>query len=132
MKDTGVARKVDNLGRIVLPAELRRLHGIEAGDELAIAVDGGAIILRKLENACVFCGSGDDLSTYRSKPICTSCRAELAPALDTTGAESDQPAGSEPVGGGIVISPPVSDALPRPPAGRRPRRPVSWRRRVRR
>jgi transcriptional pleiotropic regulator of transition state genes len=77
MKDTGMARKVDDLGRIVLPVELRRLHGIKTGDALEISVDGDSIVLRKLSQGCVFCGTDDGLSSYRSRSICTDCRDGL-------------------------------------------------------
>ena len=73
-----MARKVDDLGRIVLPVELRRLHGIQTGDALEISVDGDSIVLRKLAQGCVFCGTVDGLSSYRSRSICLGCRHELA------------------------------------------------------
>lgn len=74
MKDTGMARKVDDLGRIVLPIELRRLHGIQTGDALEISVDGDAIVLRKLSAGCVFCNTTDGLSVYRDRAVCAECR----------------------------------------------------------
>ena len=77
MKDTGMARKVDDLGRIVLPIELRRLHDIKTGDALEISVDGDAIVLRKLAQGCVFCGTGDDLTSFRGRPVCTPCQTDL-------------------------------------------------------
>ncbi len=81
MKDTGMARKVDDLGRIVLPVELRRLHGIQTGDSLEISVDGDSIVLRKLTLGCVFCGRHESLSTYRERCLCAECRRDLsAPA----------------------------------------------------
>ncbi len=73
-----MARKVDELGRIVLPVELRRLHGIHAGDALAISVDGDAIVLRKIDAGCVFCGGRASVALFRSRPVCASCTAELA------------------------------------------------------
>lgn len=73
-----MARKVDDLGRIVLPVELRRLHGIATGDALEISVDGDAIVLRKLQEGCVFCGGGDDLAVYRSRNVCAGCRGEIS------------------------------------------------------
>lgn len=73
-----MARKVDDLGRIVLPVELRRLHGIHTGDALEISVDGDAIVLRKLSPGCVFCGGEADLSSYRERAVCRACRDELA------------------------------------------------------
>ncbi len=73
-----MARKVDDLGRIVLPVELRRLHGIKTGDALEISVDGDAIVLRKLYQGCIFCGSAEALSDYRGRAVCPNCADELA------------------------------------------------------
>ena len=78
MKDTGMARKVDDLGRIVLPVELRRLHGIQTGDALEISVDGDAIVLRKLAGGCVFCDTSESLTRYRGRSICLACRSDLS------------------------------------------------------
>lgn len=78
MKDTGMARKVDDLGRIVLPVELRRLHGIQTGDALEISVDGDAIVLRKLAAGCVFCGRTESLHTFRGRWLCVECRRALS------------------------------------------------------
>ena len=77
MVSTGMARKVDDLGRIVLPVEMRRMFGIRPGDELEIAVDGGAIMLRKVEDRCVFCSAGAGLRAYREKQVCRECSTEL-------------------------------------------------------
>ena len=77
MVSTGMARKVDDLGRIVLPVEMRRMFGIRPGDELEIGVDGGSILLRKIEARCVFCGDGEALRPYREKQVCTTCSNEL-------------------------------------------------------
>lgn len=78
MVSTGMARKVDDLGRIVLPVEMRRMFGIRPGDELEIAVDSGAILLRKIESRCVFCGDdGNTLRPYREKQVCAACIKEL-------------------------------------------------------
>ncbi len=74
---TGMVRKVDDLGRIVLPVEMRRMFGIRAGDALEIGVDGNAILLRKLEARCVFCGEEDSLRPYRDKQVCVPCTREL-------------------------------------------------------
>ena len=78
MVSTGMARRVDDLGRIVLPVEMRRMFGIRAGDELEIGVDGGAIFLRKVEERCVFCEGGEGLRPYRDKRVCASCAQELS------------------------------------------------------
>jgi len=75
--DTGMVRKIDDLGRIVVPAETRRLFNIREGDELAIAVEQDAIVLRKLEATCTFCGSTRDVGSFRGRGICARCRREL-------------------------------------------------------
>ena len=77
MKSTGVVRKVDELGRIVIPIELRRTMGIEEKDALEIYVDNEKIILRKYEPACIFCGNAEEALNYKGKNICRSCLTEL-------------------------------------------------------
>ena len=77
MKSTGVVRKVDALGRIVIPIELRRTMGIEEKDALEIYVDNEKIILRKYEPACIFCGNAEEVFNYKGKNICRSCLTEL-------------------------------------------------------
>ena len=77
MKSTGIVRKVDELGRIVLPIELRRTLDIAERDPLEIYVDGTSIILKKHESACVFCGSSKNVSTFKDKNICAACLQEL-------------------------------------------------------
>jgi len=75
--ETGIARKIDDLGRIVIPAETRRMFNIREGDHLFIAVEGGSIVLRKLTDTCTFCGSETKVSQFKGKGICASCRAQL-------------------------------------------------------
>jgi AbrB family transcriptional regulator, transcriptional pleiotropic regulator of transition state genes len=77
MKSTGIVRKVDELGRIVIPIELRRTLDVEIKDALEIFVEGNTIILKKYEPACIFCGESRDVSDYRGKKICAACMAEL-------------------------------------------------------
>ena len=69
MKSTGIVRKVDELGRIVLPIELRRTLGIEEKDRIEIFVDGESIILRKYQPACIFCDNAKDIINYKGKNI---------------------------------------------------------------
>ena len=76
--DTGIVRKIDDLGRIVLPAETRRLFNIHEGDQLAISVDGDTILIRKLEDTCTFCGSTADVASFKGKGVCARCRAQIA------------------------------------------------------
>ena len=77
MKATGIVRKVDELGRIVLPIELRRTLDIAERDPLEIYVDGSSIILTKYQPACIFCGDSKDIITYKGKNVCEGCLKEL-------------------------------------------------------
>ena len=77
MKSTGIVRKVDELGRIVLPIEMRRTLDIAEKDALEIYVDGDNIILHKFCSACVFCGSTDGLVSFKERYICAACAEEL-------------------------------------------------------
>ena len=77
MKATGIVRKVDELGRIVLPIELRRTLNIEIKDPLEIYVDGESIMLKKYQPACVFCGSSDNIKQRKGKNVCSKCVEEL-------------------------------------------------------
>lgn len=77
MKSTGIVRDVDNLGRIVLPIELRRTLGINVKDSVEIYTDNDAIILKKFQQACVFCGANDSLTEYKNKMVCSRCLNEL-------------------------------------------------------
>ena len=78
MKSTGIVRKVDELGRIVLPIELRRTLDSEVKDALEIYVDCAQIILKMYEPACIFCGNAKDIVNYKGKNICRECLAEMA------------------------------------------------------
>ncbi|HIV67446.1 MAG TPA: AbrB/MazE/SpoVT family DNA-binding domain-containing protein [Candidatus Butyricicoccus stercorigallinarum] len=82
MKSTGIVRKVDELGRIVLPIELRRTLNIDVKDSLEIYVDGAQIILKKYEPACVFCGNAKDIVHFKDKNVCRRCLNELMHAED--------------------------------------------------
>ncbi len=77
MKSTGIVRKVDELGRIVLPIELRRTLEIAERDSLEIYVEGSTIILKKYEPACIFCGDAKDVVNYKGRNICKNCLEEM-------------------------------------------------------
>jgi len=77
MKSTGIVRKVDELGRVVIPIELRRTLNIAEKDALEIYVDGEHIILKKYEPACIFCGNARDVINYKGKNICPACAEQL-------------------------------------------------------
>ncbi|RBP62082.1 transcriptional pleiotropic regulator of transition state genes [Alkalibaculum bacchi] len=77
MKSTGIVRKVDELGRIVIPIELRRTLDIDIKDSLEIYVDGNFVLLKKYEPACIFCGNAKDITNFKSKNICPDCLEQL-------------------------------------------------------
>lgn len=77
MKSTGIIRKVDELGRVVIPIELRNQFHIAEKDPIEIFVDGSTIILKKYEKSCLFCGNTKKLTTYKDKLICTKCLKQL-------------------------------------------------------
>ena len=77
MKAVGIVRKVDELGRIVLPIELRRTLDIEIKDPIEIFVDGDYILLKKYEPACVFCGNAKNVRRIHDKNVCEDCLKEL-------------------------------------------------------
>ena len=95
-----MARKVDQLGRVVLPAETRRLFGIREGDLVEISVDGDKIVLSKLEERCVFCGSAVGLVEFSTKRVCQRCVAEIKSGRVGTDPSVDGavPDGSQPTG----------------------------------
>ena len=77
MKSTGIVRKIDDLGRIVIPKELRKTMNINAKDPVEIFVEGDKIILRRYEPACIFCGSADDNYEYEGRTVCQECIDEM-------------------------------------------------------
>lgn len=82
MKSTGVVRKVDELGRIVLPIELRRTLGIEEKDALEIYVDHEKIILKKYEPGCTLCGNMEHLYPKKDKLVCSKCVDALSRSVE--------------------------------------------------
>ena len=78
MKSTGIIRRVDELGRVVLPIELRNKFGITEKDPMEIYVDGNSIILKKYEPNCIFCGSSKKLVEFEDKVICQKCADKIS------------------------------------------------------
>lgn len=78
MKSTGIVRKVDELGRIVLPIELRKNLEINIKDPLEIYVDGNSVILKKYLPACIFCGEATNISQFQGRNICLSCLKKIS------------------------------------------------------
>ena len=77
MKSTGIIRKVDELGRVVIPIEIRNQFNIAEKDPIEIFVDGSSIILKKFEPNCIFCGKSNKLVSYNDKLICESCAKKI-------------------------------------------------------
>lgn len=77
MKSTGIVRKIDELGRVVLPMELRRNLNLNVKDSIEIYVEGESIILRKYEPCCIFCGEATNITQFKGKNVCESCKKDL-------------------------------------------------------
>lgn len=80
MVPRGIARKIDALGRVVIPAELRRDLGLEVGDLVEIWGEGDHLVLARVQRSCVFDGSTEELREFRGKLICADCASRLAAA----------------------------------------------------
>ena len=78
MKSTGIIRKVDELGRVVIPIELRNQFNISEKDPIEIYVDGSSIVLKRYEESCIFCGSTKKVIDYKGKLVCSKCANDLA------------------------------------------------------
>ena len=77
MKATGIVRKLDQLGRIVIPKELRNTFDLEEDDPIEIFVEGNDIILRKYQPACIFCGEATDIIQFEGKNVCRKCLKKM-------------------------------------------------------
>lgn len=77
MKSTGIIRRVDELGRVVIPIEIRNQFNIVEKDPIEIYVDGSSIVLKKYEPNCIFCGNTENLVEYKNKLICEKCTKHL-------------------------------------------------------
>ncbi len=78
MKSTGIVRRMDELGRVVIPIEIRNKFDIKVKDPVEIFVDGSNIVLKKYEPNCVFCGGTKNLVEYNGKLVCNKCAKKLA------------------------------------------------------
>ena len=77
MKSTGIVRKLDELGRVVLPIEIRRSFELTERDSVEIYVEGESIVLRKHQPNCSFCGESKNLVEFKGKPVCKKCAKAL-------------------------------------------------------
>lgn len=78
IKPTGITRKVDELGRVVIPMELRNRLKITEKDPLEIFIDGSSIVLKKINSSCIFCGSDKNLLSFDNKLICSNCKEKIS------------------------------------------------------
>ena len=83
MKSTGIIRRVDELGRVVIPIELRNKFGIAEKDPIEIYVEGSTIVLKKYEPNCVFCGNTKNLIEHKGKLVCEKCLKQMNEAKDS-------------------------------------------------
>ena len=77
MKSTGIVRKLDELGRVVIPIELRNKFNISERDPIEMYVDGSNSVLKKYECNCIFCGNSNDLKDFKGKNICSNCLKKI-------------------------------------------------------
>lgn len=77
MRSLGMVRRIDELGRIVLPIEIRRMMELNPGEGVEIFSEKNRVILQKYSPACIFCGEADDIISYKDKKICRKCYEEL-------------------------------------------------------
>lgn len=73
----GIIRKLDDLGRIVIPKEIRKRHEINDKDFVTIIDAGSHVIVKKYRNGCIFCGGEQDISEYKNLYVCRMCRKSL-------------------------------------------------------
>lgn len=79
---TGIVRRVDELGRIVIPKEMRKSLDIDQKDPIEISIDGSSIILQKYENRCVFCGAIKPTIKHKGKLMCSKCLKEITQSVN--------------------------------------------------
>ena len=83
MRAIGCVRQIDKLGRLVLPSDIRKSLNIVSGiDSVEFFVDGDSVVIKKYRPACVFCGSGDDIVSYKNQTVCQACLNELKGSVE--------------------------------------------------
>ena len=78
MAITGIVRRVDPVGRVVIPMEIRRTLGISPGDPMEILVQGEEIVIRRFAEVCAFCGNKKNLKSFKGRKICETCRKKIS------------------------------------------------------
>ena len=77
MKSTGIVRNIDELGRLVIPKEMRKKMGIGESSPVEIFVENDRIIVTKYQDSCIFCGAGSELRDFKGKRVCLKCSEEI-------------------------------------------------------
>ena len=90
MKSTGIIRRMDELGRVVIPIEIRNQFHIVEKDPIEIYVDGSSIVLKKFEPNCIFCGNTKNLLVYNDKLVCPKCAEKIGAIQSTMNEEADE------------------------------------------
>lgn len=78
MKSIGIVRNVDELGRLVVPKEMRKALDINCNDPVEITIEGDRIVIRKHLPCCIFCGNESDIISFKGKKVCKTCLGEMA------------------------------------------------------
>lgn len=131
MASSGIRRKVDDLGRVVIPAGIRRSLGMREGDTVEVTVEGERVVISRPQDACVFCGrEEDDLQGFRGRLVCRDCLGSLGVLDERTRAAEvaawDPPAPTpDPVVTSVPQTDEPEDATPRTP-WERTRRPAAF------
>lgn len=73
MGDTGIVRRIDSLGRIVIPVELRRSLGINVHDPLSMRLEGESIVVERSHASCAICGAEGEMASVKDRPVCAEC-----------------------------------------------------------
>ena len=82
MGTSGIVRRLDELGRIVLPMELRKTLDLKVRDSIEITAEKGVIILKKYSPACIFCGKDTKVADFKGKNVCSKCLQEIKTQID--------------------------------------------------
>ena len=78
MKSIGIVRSVDELGRLVVPKEMRKALDINCNDPVEITIEGDRIVIKKHLPYCIFCGNENDVISFKGKKVCKICLGEMA------------------------------------------------------
>ena len=78
MEEKKIVKRIDDLGRIVIPKVIRTAVGVSLGDELSVEVEGESIVLKRVCQSCCLCGVAEGLTPFKDKYVCADCVKEIA------------------------------------------------------